>query len=58
MFQNIAERIMGYAENARQGWKALRDGYRFGRDLAAGRSAECPMCHMSRTLIYKSNEQQ
>jgi len=57
MFQKIAEKVVRYAENARQEWKALRDGYRFGRDLAAGRSAECPMCHMTRTLINKSNEQ-
>ena len=57
MFQSILNRVMVHAANVREGWKAWRDGYRFGRELAAGRSAECPMCHMTRTLNYKSNEQ-
>ena len=48
---------MARADGVRREWKALCDGYRFGRDLAAGRSAECPMCHMTTTLIKKANEQ-
>jgi hypothetical protein len=57
MFQRILDRVMARADGVRREWKALCDGYRFGRDLAAGRSAECPMCHMTTTLINKANEQ-
>ncbi len=56
MFQKIKDNFMARAESVRRDWKALCDGYRFGRELAAGRSAECPMCHMTRTVINKSNE--
>jgi hypothetical protein len=56
MFQKVVDKIMARAATVRQEWKALCDGYRFGRDLAAGRSAECPMCHMTRSLINKSSD--
>jgi hypothetical protein len=57
MLQKIVDAIMARAANARRNWDAMREGYRFGRNLAAGRPAECPMCHMTTTLINKANEQ-
>ena len=57
MFQSIMDRVMARTGRVRQAWQALRDGYRFGRDLTAGHSAECPMCHMTKILIPRPNEQ-
>jgi len=56
MFQSIVNRIMARTDRVRQAWRAMRDGYRFGRDLTSGRSAECPMCHMTRHLTNTSSE--
>jgi hypothetical protein len=57
MFQRIKNSFILRVDNARQAWRAFLDGYRFGRNLAKGRSAECPLCHIAKDMISRPNDQ-